>query len=195
MCAPQMTVVVAGAAYFLLCSSVETASFLTPEERVYAAARLNADKPQSVAGVADADAFSWYQVRRAIFNIQTWLSALAYFSILSALYSFGTSPDNPSRSDAESDYSRKQVCSNLPSSTALDTPLSRPSCTLSLPTLSQPSSLSSSLSTPTAPRPEDLGFSSAFPSPSPGTPSWPTPGRTRSDTVSRASHPRRGNLY
>lgn len=75
-----------------MCSSVEDASFLTPEERAYAVARLNADKPQSVAGVDNADAFSWYQVRRAVFSIQTWLSALAYFAILCALYSFGTVP-------------------------------------------------------------------------------------------------------
>lgn len=33
--------------------------------------------------------FKWSEVRRGIFNIQVWLSATAYFAILSGLYSFG----------------------------------------------------------------------------------------------------------
>lgn len=33
--------------------------------------------------------FSWSEVRRGIFNIQVWLSAISYFAILSGLYSFG----------------------------------------------------------------------------------------------------------
>lgn len=33
--------------------------------------------------------FQWSEVRRGIFNIQVWLSALAYFAILTGLYSFG----------------------------------------------------------------------------------------------------------
>jgi hypothetical protein len=33
--------------------------------------------------------FKWSEVRRGIFNLQVWLSATAYFSILSGLYSFG----------------------------------------------------------------------------------------------------------
>ncbi|KAL8286668.1 hypothetical protein RQP46_004196 [Phenoliferia psychrophenolica] len=86
-----MTIVVALGAWVFLCSSVDTASFLTPEERVYARARLNADGPRPTDDTASAnhDQFSWYQVRRAVFSIQTWLSASAYFCILSALYSFG----------------------------------------------------------------------------------------------------------
>lgn len=85
---PQ-TVVVGIIAYFLLVNSVETAHFLTEEEKAYAVARLAADKPQALDGAESVDAFSWYQVGRGIFSIQTWLSACAYFAILSALYSFG----------------------------------------------------------------------------------------------------------
>jgi len=33
--------------------------------------------------------FSWSEVRRGVLDIQTWLSASAYFGILSGLYSFG----------------------------------------------------------------------------------------------------------
>ena len=33
--------------------------------------------------------FKWSEVRRGIFNVQVWLSATAYFAILSGLYSFG----------------------------------------------------------------------------------------------------------
>lgn len=33
--------------------------------------------------------FKWSEVKRGIFNIQVWLSATAYFGILSGLYSFG----------------------------------------------------------------------------------------------------------
>lgn len=86
-------IVVALLAGYFLCTSVDTASFLTPEERVYARARLTADGPRGTdsTAAADHDQFSWYQVRRAVFSIQTWLSASAYFCILSALYSFGES--------------------------------------------------------------------------------------------------------
>lgn len=82
----NQTVVVGVAAYFLLIKDLETAHFLTPEERTFAVARIRSAK---VDGVDTADEFSWYQVRRAVFSVQTWLSALAYFAILSALYSFG----------------------------------------------------------------------------------------------------------
>src|SRR4051812_32839831 len=33
--------------------------------------------------------FQWSEVRRGVFNLQVWLSATAYFAILSGLYSFG----------------------------------------------------------------------------------------------------------
>ena len=67
---------------------VDKASFLTPEERKLAIARLIADKPHGLDGLL-AGPFQWKRVRAAIFSFKTWLSALAYFAILSALYSFG----------------------------------------------------------------------------------------------------------
>jgi hypothetical protein len=33
--------------------------------------------------------FRWSEVRRGLFNVQVWLTATAYFGILSGLYSFG----------------------------------------------------------------------------------------------------------
>lgn len=33
--------------------------------------------------------FRWSEVKRGVFNIQVWLTATAYFAILSGLYSFG----------------------------------------------------------------------------------------------------------
>jgi hypothetical protein len=36
-----------------------------------------------------AEKFSWREVGRGVFNLQTWLTACAYFGILSGLYSFG----------------------------------------------------------------------------------------------------------
>ncbi|KAJ9098750.1 hypothetical protein QFC21_004398 [Naganishia friedmannii] len=81
-----MTAAIGIIAYVVLPSSLDRASFLTEEERLLVADRLRRDRP---AGAADVDAFSWKQVNRAIFSIQTWLSASAYFCILTALYSFG----------------------------------------------------------------------------------------------------------
>lgn len=33
--------------------------------------------------------FSWGEVKRGVFNLQVWLTAMAYFGILAALYSLG----------------------------------------------------------------------------------------------------------
>lgn len=33
--------------------------------------------------------FRWSEVKRGVFNVQIWLTATAYFAILSGLYSFG----------------------------------------------------------------------------------------------------------
>lgn len=62
-----MTAAVGILAYIVLPGSLERASFLTEEERLLVADRLHRDKP---AGAANADAFSWKQVNRAIFSIQ-----------------------------------------------------------------------------------------------------------------------------
>lgn len=39
--------------------------------------------------------FKWSEVRRGIFNVQVWLTATAYFAILSGLYSFGLFVSSP----------------------------------------------------------------------------------------------------
>lgn len=62
-----MTVAVGLLAAVVLPPSLDRAKFLTPEERILVVDRLQRDKPQ---GSADVDGFSWFQVRRAIFNIQ-----------------------------------------------------------------------------------------------------------------------------
>lgn len=91
-----LTVVVAGIAYIFLPNSVETASFLTPEERQYAVQRLVTDRPAKTTyaytGNASPHAHEGFQlseVKRGVLSVQTWLSASAYFCILCGLYSFG----------------------------------------------------------------------------------------------------------
>lgn len=66
----------------LLPNSIEAARFLTPAEKDHARFRLG---EQSSAH----ERFDWAEVKRGIFNVQVWLSALAYFAILCCLYSFG----------------------------------------------------------------------------------------------------------
>ncbi|TVY16992.1 putative transporter, partial [Lachnellula arida] len=87
-----LTVVVGVIAYFLLPNSVDTASFLKEDERVYARTRLHLDMPSRLAQDGSGDpheVFSWSEVSRGIFDLATWLSAVAYFGILAGLYSFG----------------------------------------------------------------------------------------------------------
>ncbi|ORY16425.1 major facilitator superfamily domain-containing protein [Clohesyomyces aquaticus] len=67
--------------FFLLPNTIESTSFLTPHEKAHARHRL-----EESAIVED---FQWSEVRRGIFNLQLWLSATAYFAILSGIYSFG----------------------------------------------------------------------------------------------------------
>ncbi|TVY32013.1 putative transporter [Lachnellula subtilissima] len=87
-----LTVVVGVIAYFLLPNSVDTASFLKEDERVYARTRLHLDLPSRLAqddSMDQHEAFSWSEVSRGILDLSTWLSAVAYFGILAGLYSFG----------------------------------------------------------------------------------------------------------
>jgi nitrate/nitrite transporter NarK len=63
-------------------NTIESASFLSPLERDIARHRLDLQS-------ASHEPFSWSEVRRGVFNVQVWLSALAYFAILCGLYSFG----------------------------------------------------------------------------------------------------------
>jgi hypothetical protein len=78
--------------YLLLPNSVDTASFLREDERIFARARLHLDVPSRLAqdgATSQHESFQWSEVSRGIFNISTLLSASAYFGILAGLYSFG----------------------------------------------------------------------------------------------------------
>lgn len=71
---------------------MDTASFLHPEERVFARSRLHLDMPSRLAQDGSEhhhEGFQWSEVLRGILSISTWLSATAYFGILAGLYSFG----------------------------------------------------------------------------------------------------------
>ena len=87
-----LTFVAGVASYFLLPNSVSTAWFLTPEERELAKRRLRNDTSAHLPDGHQAEGsekFRWSEVRRGVFNVQLWLTATAYFAILSGLYSFG----------------------------------------------------------------------------------------------------------
>ncbi|KAI4864710.1 MFS general substrate transporter [Hypoxylon rubiginosum] len=84
------TALVGIAAYFLLPNGAGSAKFLTPEERQFAVSRLHA--PTIGGGNSEKETtekFSWGEVARGVFSMQTWFTACAYFGILSGLYSFG----------------------------------------------------------------------------------------------------------
>ncbi|EAU36130.1 conserved hypothetical protein [Aspergillus terreus NIH2624] len=86
-----LTFVCGVSSYFGLPNSLETASFLTVEERAYARERILLDNPsvQENALAEEQETLKWSEVRRGLLDIQMWLSATAYFAILSGLYSFG----------------------------------------------------------------------------------------------------------
>lgn len=88
-----MTVLVGVAAIFVLPATLDKARFLSKDERLVAQSRLLNDKPfhldDTGAPVFDMEPFQWSDVAVAVFSIRTWLSALAYMAILTALYSFG----------------------------------------------------------------------------------------------------------
>lgn len=88
-----MTVLVGIAAIFILPSTVDKASFLTPAERELGIRRLYEGRPmtRNDAGeyIVTPEPFSWSVVLRAVVSPMTWLSAIAYCAILTALYTFG----------------------------------------------------------------------------------------------------------
>ncbi|KAK0669908.1 major facilitator superfamily domain-containing protein [Cercophora samala] len=90
-----ITVVAGVIAYFFLPTSIATASYLTQEERDFAQLRLQgkiraAGSEERFNPVLEREErFKWSEVRRGILNLQVWLTATAYFAILSGLYSFG----------------------------------------------------------------------------------------------------------
>ncbi|KAL2816750.1 major facilitator superfamily domain-containing protein [Aspergillus granulosus] len=77
-------------AYFGLPNGLETVPFLTEEERKFARNRIRLDNPSAHGVLEDEnDSLRWSEVRRGLLDPQMWLSATAYFAILSGLYSFG----------------------------------------------------------------------------------------------------------
>jgi MFS family permease len=77
-----LTVLVGICSALFLPNSIEAAGFLTSVEKDLARHRI--DQANSAH-----EPFSWAEVKRGVFNVQVWLTALAYFAILSGLYSFG----------------------------------------------------------------------------------------------------------
>ncbi|KXG45420.1 Major facilitator superfamily domain, general substrate transporter [Penicillium griseofulvum] len=76
--------------YFVLPNSLESASFLSAQEKEFGGKRLRLDSPVSLErSTPEAESFKWSEVRRGVLDLQVWLSASAYFAILSGLYSFG----------------------------------------------------------------------------------------------------------
>ncbi|KAJ0415558.1 major facilitator superfamily domain-containing protein [Aspergillus carlsbadensis] len=85
-----LTFVCGVSSYFGLPNSLETAPFLTEEERKFACERIRLDIPSAQGALEDEkDSFRWSEVRRGLLDPQMWFSATAYFAILSGLYSFG----------------------------------------------------------------------------------------------------------
>ncbi|KAL2392097.1 putative transporter C11D3.18C [Exophiala dermatitidis] len=82
-----ITCVVAVGAYFVLPNSVETAYFLSPEERKLARARLETSHQTSILST-EPEKFRWSEVRRGILSLQLFFSGTVYFSICCALFSF-----------------------------------------------------------------------------------------------------------
>ncbi|KAK3385150.1 major facilitator superfamily domain-containing protein [Podospora didyma] len=89
-----ITVVSGLVAYFLLPTNIMTATYLTTEEKEFASLRLQGRVGSSTGDrfnlvLERQESFKWSEVYRGIFNLQVWLTASAYFAILSGLYSFG----------------------------------------------------------------------------------------------------------
>lgn len=76
-----LTVFIGAMSYFALPNSIESAPFLNATEKEQARRRIEESAQQ--------DPFDWAEVKRGILNLQVWLTATAYFCILSGLYSFG----------------------------------------------------------------------------------------------------------
>ncbi|OJJ08952.1 hypothetical protein ASPVEDRAFT_48072 [Aspergillus versicolor CBS 583.65] len=85
-----LTFVCAIISYYVLPNSLETTPFLTEAERSYARERIRLENPHIQEAIpAEAESLAWSEVRRGLLEPQMWLSATAYFAILSGLYSFG----------------------------------------------------------------------------------------------------------
>lgn len=72
----------------MLPNTLESAAFLDEEERAIAIAR-QCGVEHGTGNKEGTERFSWSEVRRAILYPLTWLTAFAYFGLLSAIYSIG----------------------------------------------------------------------------------------------------------
>ncbi|MDB5911000.1 MAG: High-affinity nicotinic acid transporter [Massilia sp.] len=72
----------------MLPNTLDTASFLTPEERQLGIARQSGVE-HGTGNKERHEKFSWGEVLRAFAYPLTWLTAGAYFGLLSAIYSIG----------------------------------------------------------------------------------------------------------
>ncbi len=84
----HQTLLCAGFTYVMLPNDIATASFLTPEERDLGIAR-QAGVEHGTGNKEGHERFSLVEVRRAFMYPLTWLTAGAYFGLLSAIYSIG----------------------------------------------------------------------------------------------------------
>jgi MFS family permease len=82
-----LTVLVAFSAFFLVHDFPETAKFLTPEERAWAAHRLRYQgSARSGRKVAESSQFKWKYVRQALTDWQVYASLFMYWGIVCPLY-------------------------------------------------------------------------------------------------------------
>ncbi|KZL70530.1 major facilitator superfamily transporter [Colletotrichum tofieldiae] len=90
ICEGLLTVACGIIAAIGLPNNLATAKILTAEEREWASLRLQSNVEGRFNSASEREErFRWSEVGRGVFNIQVWLSATAYFAILSGLYSFG----------------------------------------------------------------------------------------------------------
>ncbi|KAK3312541.1 major facilitator superfamily domain-containing protein [Apodospora peruviana] len=82
------TFIVAGFTYISLPNDIPSASFLSEDERKVGIRRLSGIE-HGTGNTERDEKFSFAEIGRAIFSPQTWLTAAAYFGLLSGIYSFG----------------------------------------------------------------------------------------------------------
>ncbi|CAJ2512559.1 Uu.00g055740.m01.CDS01 [Anthostomella pinea] len=85
----EQTATMGFTSFWLLPNGAGSAKFLTPEERQIAMKRLHRPGGGNGREKEETEKMAWSEVRRGVFSWQTWLTASAYFGILSGLYSFG----------------------------------------------------------------------------------------------------------
>ncbi|EGG05702.1 uncharacterized protein MELLADRAFT_36671, partial [Melampsora larici-populina 98AG31] len=74
-----LTIFVAVVVWFFLCSSIETAPYLTPSEREFAAETL--PSLDNERNTLHSDEFEWFECRRAFLDPQVWLIGLSESAI------------------------------------------------------------------------------------------------------------------